>query len=632
MPRIIYFLTFLLIGVLGLQGATITWTNSAGGAWNTASNWSPATVPGANDDVIINNLSSSTKTITNVPNITLNSITCSGSGFARLAAVSSGDIITVRNSLYIPPTYTLVVGDQGNRLVMTISVTCTGTLDGVLYYDAGTTNRIFTLNGKLIIPQTGGLYDPNPSSGSDFIITSTGTIVTSKIQGITTASVSGSSAINTNVAICFGGSYTYAAGASYEYNGTAGQLSGNGLTQNTVGNLTVNLSSGQTLTLSGNTTVSGNLTMTSGTVNLNSSTLTLGTSAAATGTLNRTAGFLYNGLFSRWFSTSTVAMPSNAGLFPMGTSQADYRPLWIGYTSALTSGGVISVTHTPTYPATYLSANHSDASWTSTVVGVSNSFWTVSTSGGISFNGTSGQIRYGGTGFGTNTLADLNASQRSSVTGSHSASTNANTTYEVNRINLSTAAITNTWYIGSRNLATSPLPITLKEFDAKTESDHVKIYWSTSSEKNNHYFVVEKSDDGKLFETLAIVDSKGDADTQQDYFVYDPDDETCYNYYRLKQVDYDGNYKTSKTIVICNEAEEFLINLFPNPTNGVVNFYTSNQTAITEIEIYNNHGVKVFESKDWVETTDLSAFSAGIYAVHFNTTNNTIVKKIFLNK
>jgi hypothetical protein len=36
--------------------ASYTWTNTAGGSWSIASNWSPNGVPGANDDVTINSM------------------------------------------------------------------------------------------------------------------------------------------------------------------------------------------------------------------------------------------------------------------------------------------------------------------------------------------------------------------------------------------------------------------------------------------------------------------------------------------------------------------------------------------------------------------------------------------------
>src|ERR1039457_7052650 len=50
----LYLLGALLVG-LAAHAATITWTNSASGGWNTAANWNPNTVPGTNDTAVIAN-------------------------------------------------------------------------------------------------------------------------------------------------------------------------------------------------------------------------------------------------------------------------------------------------------------------------------------------------------------------------------------------------------------------------------------------------------------------------------------------------------------------------------------------------------------------------------------------------
>lgn len=196
------------------------------------------------------------------------------------------------------------------------------------------------------------------------------------------------------------------------------------------------------ITLSNTLNTTNGFTLSQGVVNLNSNTLTLGTSAAAAGTLGRTAGWLYGGTFTRWFNTPSIAIGNIAGLFPMGTDQGDYRPLWVAYSANLTTGGQVHVQHNPTYPATYVIASHNDASWGNLLEGVSNSVWNVSSTT-LAFNGNTGQIRFGGTGFGTNALTDLNASLLASVVGAHAAATNVNTTYEANRTTLSTANLTN---------------------------------------------------------------------------------------------------------------------------------------------------------------------------------------------
>lgn len=202
-----------LISVIGLLvitpastfAATKTWNKVGGGDWGTGANWTPAGVPAANDDVILIPLSASTNSIDNVPTITLNSLTMSGSGVCWIMAQTSGNVVTIRNTWTVPTSSTLTIGASGARLVWTCSTTCIATLNGYVAFDAGNTNRNFTVNGKLIIPASGMLFDPNPTGGSDFYLTATATLVTGKSQGLTVTSPTSAAGINFNVAVCMGG-------------------------------------------------------------------------------------------------------------------------------------------------------------------------------------------------------------------------------------------------------------------------------------------------------------------------------------------------------------------------------------------------------------------------------------------
>jgi len=317
------------------------------------------------------------------------------------------------------------------------------------------------------------------------------------------------------------------------------------------------------------------LTLTAGKVNLNSNTFTLGTSAATPGTLLRTADYVYGGTFTRWFPTALFAIGNAAGLFPMGTSQNDYRPLWVGYSSNLTTGGVISVQHSPTYPSTYVASTHNDASWGNTLQGVSNSIWVVTTST-LAFAGSTGIIRYGGTGFGTNALADLNASLLASVIGSHGAATNVNTTYEVNRTALSTANLANSWRIGTRNVTASPLPITLLNFTSELREGKVLLNWKTASEKNSDFIALERSSDGINFVEIDRKKAQGSSSSIVVYQSLDNKPEPEINYYRLKLVDKDGSYMYSKILAERLDLPISHLMVFPNPTSGKLQVATGN--------------------------------------------------------
>jgi hypothetical protein len=111
----------------------------------------------------------------------------------------------------------------------------------------------------------------------------------------------------------------------------------------------------------------------------------------------------------------------------------------------------------------------------------------------------------------------------------------------------------------------SPLPIILSDFSA-TCDDEMKISWSTSSEVNSDYFVVEKSRDGLVWEDVETVVGKGLSTTLASYVVVDEKTNDLL-YYRLKQVDIDGNTTYFGPISVdCNAQNR--LTAYPNPSNG----------------------------------------------------------------
>ena len=96
-------------------------------------------------------------------------------------------------------------------------------------------------------------------------------------------------------------------------------------------------------------------------------------------------------------------------------------------------------------------------------------------------------------------------------------------------------------------LITAPciiLPIELIAFTGACEKQRIILNWSTANEKDNHYFTIESSDDGTNWKTQGRVDGAGNSKTIHNYAFYDTMPVTkSLIYYRLKQTDYDDNYK-----------------------------------------------------------------------------------------
>ncbi|MEP7322103.1 MAG: T9SS type A sorting domain-containing protein [Saprospiraceae bacterium] len=96
------------------------------------------------------------------------------------------------------------------------------------------------------------------------------------------------------------------------------------------------------------------------------------------------------------------------------------------------------------------------------------------------------------------------------------------------------------------------LPIQLSDFEVNLVNGKPQLEWSTFSEFNNNYFAVERSRNGKDFNEIAQVKGIGTSDKENHYTYTDLTPFKGINYYRIKQVDLDGNSNrhTTKSIIV----------------------------------------------------------------------------------
>ena len=94
------------------------------------------------------------------------------------------------------------------------------------------------------------------------------------------------------------------------------------------------------------------------------------------------------------------------------------------------------------------------------------------------------------------------------------------------------------------------LPVKLTSFNGKQTNQGVKLDWTTSSETNNAYFELLKSDDGKSFKSLVKIKGNHNSSVTNNYSHTDKNPINGNNYYQLKQVDLNGDSETFKTIVV----------------------------------------------------------------------------------
>lgn len=166
--------------------------------------------------------------------------------------------------------------------------------------------------------------------------------------------------------------------------------------------------------------------------------------------------------------------------------------------------------------------------------------------------------------------------------------------------------------INSENIVSSEcyvsnfvLPIELLSFTATLNAkNEVVLDWVTASEKDNSYFEVQRSQDGKTFNSIKKVNSKGDSSTRTSYQSLDKNPWMGISYYRLKQFDYLGkvSYSEIQSIKIVPKSIKN-IKVYPNPAIYDANVvFTILKDSWMNIAIYNTQGILVEKDQFFAKT------------------------------
>jgi len=97
----------------------------------------------------------------------------------------------------------------------------------------------------------------------------------------------------------------------------------------------------------------------------------------------------------------------------------------------------------------------------------------------------------------------------------------------------------------SHALLSAPLPVTIAAFNAARSGNESVLQWQTATEQNSREFIIERSTDGRNYTEIGSVAAAGNSNTLQNYTYTDPQPLPNSNFYRLKQVDLDGNFDYS---------------------------------------------------------------------------------------
>lgn len=169
----------------------------------------------------------------------------------------------------------------------------------------------------------------------------------------------------------------------------------------------------------------------------------------------------------------------------------------------------------------------------------------------------------------------------------------------------------------------NPLPIELLHFDVNCDGNNRIVSWSTATEINNDYFVVEHSTNGIIFDEITQIQGAGNSNVVNNYFFVDDSYISENIYYRLKQIDFDGTSKTFDIQVVnCNNETQVII-VKPNPFKEIVEIIATID-GNNNIEVFNSLGKLVYQEKVYlndVKQLNLSNLKYGMYMLRITESN-----------
>lgn len=186
-------------------------------------------------------------------------------------------------------------------------------------------------------------------------------------------------------------------------------------------------------------------------------------------------------------------------------------------------------------------------------------------------------------------------------------------------------------HMGLDNVVITPLgalPIKLISFKATAGKTVTDLFWRTATETGNDYFSVERSGNGREFTEIGRVNGAGTSHAPKDYRFSDETPLPGANFYRLRQVDFDGAFSYSPVVSAVFGKHSAML-LYPSPATGELNLELENPSEEASVwQIFDQTGRMVqsgeLPGQTLVRTTDVSNLPPGIYTIRVNSGSQTM--------
>ncbi len=526
----------------------------------------------------------------------------------------------------------------------------------VASHSTAATNYFTVAGGGILKMNSNQLLSNGTSTNSGMRVEAGGLMKISKTTGLYDGTSSGT--INSSNSM----NYYLDAASTIEYTGSDNQVvtgTGAGLAttaNHKYGNLKINFNgtadAEYVYPTASNVYVRNNLHLETGEFKLNNFTVTI--ENGATTAITRNSGYIksetnaaVNGSILKWMN-----LTSGDHLFPFGVNSSEYIPITfnpsagMGGYAAIATRATLNPNNTPwagisnVAAVTNMNKNGTDVS-TDFVIDRWYNFDApgITADVTLSYRGSE-NTTLPGSAHGSFSIQNWNGTQWSIPYGS-----SAGTTTGIGSIFIPNATGFSPWIIVSSSGA---LPIELTSFDARAQGNAVIIDWVTASEKNNDYFTIERSSDGKNYLPLEEVDGAGNSSKKLSYTTTDQFPLSGTSYYRLKQTDFDGKFSYSKPVVVkfnitgdgdTDVRQLEILGISPNPFKDQfsVSYYSAGDDQVT-FQLINTNGQVIFTQQvqavngnnrfDYLEGYKINA---GSYVLIITRNGTKVSKKLIKN-
>jgi hypothetical protein len=183
--------------------------------------------------------------------------------------------------------------------------------------------------------------------------------------------------------------------------------------------------------------------------------------------------------------------------------------------------------------------------------------------------------------------------------------------------------------------ATGILGMSLVDLSALALASGNEIRWTTLSESNNDYFVLQRSEDGINFENVATLDGAGTSSVEHSYSFNDDYRLSGVVYYRLKQVDFNGLSSYSEALSLDRNAIQDL-SYYPNPAENQLHVNLKHTEPVTmTVCTINGQVVETYQFTQQGNesiTVSLANYKQGMYILRFKGENTAFTDQKFIKK